>query len=257
MPQIITVITLIIGFLINIVISWYLGSARGDKKEGFRYLDISALSIIIFFIIARVLGIILFWDEFQGKGWSFLPITQPKQEVQFFENWPWLFFQFTDGKFLFLEAATSLFFGFHILSLFQSLKNKKKQILLYKFIPIIYSVSLIPFAVAMYINQYMIADFSPNISLFFLLNLIFLVLFSLIIVKDQITMQVGILLVQLMGLIFLNIAVEDHVLFSNNINVVNFIIFIIIAFTIVQVISTLLRSFRKISKNDLSKQRQS
>lgn len=104
MLNIITIGALVLSFVLALVLTLLRRQGRG-KLLSFYGLDIAFTSLIIYFLLARIAGLLLHADELATVGWSFFPLTQPDEQILLLENWPWMFFNFLDGRFLFLDVG--------------------------------------------------------------------------------------------------------------------------------------------------------
>lgn len=210
MPTTLTIIATITSFSLILLFSWFFGR-KYQQKMGFQLLDVGLLSFLLFIIIARILGIIYHYPEFWGLGWSLLPVSQPESEIVFFSTWPWAFFRFTDGYFLFVEAASAL-----LLSK-QFIKTIHKQNLLetgfysrfYNTTSIIQMAVVVPFALAALANGYLQSDFDPSLPVFIVFSAVVLLLLFRVVNKDELQQSLLLVLTQFLGVMFLRLTATE------------------------------------------------
>lgn len=229
-----SLVALLIAVLICALASWYFGKKLGEIKS-YQLLDRSLLVVVAFLLLARILGLIFYAQQNIGVGWSLLPVDQVEEGLVFFSQWPWIFFRFTDGQFLFLEAASAYVIADIILSFVQRHSENRKTVSLYYQLSFLISMlAVLPLAVSSYLNGYLSGFLQFPVPVF-----IFVVQLAAIVL--------GFFLGRTRGLIYLLIIVlqiatiVSLATFSNyseelNTSAVGFMYIVFLAFTIVRFI---------------------
>lgn len=207
MPQLTTLIALIVSLAV-LFLSGSLFARQSNRADTFRALDLAVVSWISFFIISRVLGLILNASQLSEVGWSVFPLTQPVDQILVFNSWPWLFFKITDGLFLFLEAGGGILAALLILQIFHRNTKLHNQQVLTTAVKI-YFASLIPLAIAAIVNSYLAGNFSIPAGIFLLTTLGISFALSLTTRINIIRLHLIVLAGQFAALIFLSVAASS------------------------------------------------
>ncbi len=205
MPTIITIIALVTTLVIGVTYVWYRSQSFG-KSSALQVLDLLLLQLFFFFLIARILGIIYFNDQLPGT-WALLPLTQPEEEIRLLAAWPWVFFRFYDGMFLFIEAGMAATVGHIAFRSVHALRVKHEQLQVIGGAS--FMLALIPLGAAMVINNYLPNDFSPAISIIFLALTAAMALASSLFITKRIAFYFIIFVSQTLGLLFVNVAAAE------------------------------------------------
>lgn len=235
-----TLISLISAPLAAFLLVWYLGRQK-QAVASFTLLDLLLLSWVSFFVVSRLLGIIFFATTF-NFDWSVLPLTQPEENILFLQTWPWQFFRFGDGKFLFSEIVS----GFVLAEiLFGSLNTNRlsfKQLVKIRnqsFLGLV--IITAPLLVAARINGYLARDFEPALVLVVLFINIISALVVVNIIDDIRYSGLMIFANHLLAVVLLNLTYVGN----NSLLVINFVLAVILGIHFFK----LLTDWRQLHKN--------
>jgi hypothetical protein len=249
MPEIITAVSLILGLGVAMFAAWRL-SANKTQTTSFQMLDAVIVSIIAFLLLGRLLGIVYYYQNFGDLGWALLPVTQPDTDILWLEHWPWAFFKFTDGFFLFTEAATAIISANVILSILHGRKYNLEE---GKLSTVVFAVSLglIPFALAMWYNRFLVADFQPALAVFNLALLVSGVVISRIFKKNNLVLALWMILIQFLTIVFLNVAATSQ---SKDLSGIYLVMAVFIAIGIFNLVATVGKMLRELGKQRIKQQ---
>lgn len=225
MLEITTIIAVLAGLIIIFPMSWFAGK-NSPITSSYRVLDLAVTSFILFFIIARVLGMIYF-REGLPVTWTLLPLSQPDATVEFFQTWPWKIFDVTDGRFLFVEGISAYAIAELVFIIVNGRRMRlSRQIKVREQALAIFLVSLIPLFVVAYINDYLAEAFEvPYFLIIAILNLVAAIL-AVNLYKDQVRVKAIVLGVHIAGIImFNNFYQADHSLVLINVILIGLLLF--------------------------------
>ena len=99
---------MVLGLIVFGINLWK--ETRNTKNLAF---DLFLLNIILNPIVARITHVLLDLSNYQGVGWSFLPLKDSGEGLEFFTTFPWIFLSFwekgTNYQFLPLVLILSVF----------------------------------------------------------------------------------------------------------------------------------------------------
>ncbi len=205
MPTIITIVALVAAVVIGVSYVWYRSQPFG-KSSALQVLDLFLLQLFFFFLIARILGIIYFSEQLPTT-WALLPLTQPEEEIRLLAAWPWVFFRFYDGVFLFIEAGMAATLGHIAFRSMHALRVKHEQLQVIGGAS--FMLALLPMGVAMIINNYLPNDFNPAVSIAFLSLTTVIAIVSSLFITKRIAFYFMIFVSQTLGLLFVNVAAVE------------------------------------------------
>jgi len=230
-----TIVTIIIAVAIIVVCSWYFN--KDDKNlSNFQLLDISLGTLGIFFLLARVLGLIYYWAEISSANWTLLPVIQPSHNLVFFSTWPWLIFNITDGRFFFLEAIGAFILADLIFKFFHrgySISNNNTYYRLGFLIP---SLALTPFFIGALVNSYLAGQFIISLPLISLLIILLGCVMVVLTVRNKLSLYLTLFLLQIIELVAL---IVDAAPQANDLKAILFINAVFIIISLITIINEL------------------
>ncbi len=199
-----TALAIIISFVLALIGGTILTSQFNKKLIRYKVIDTAFLSIVMYFVLSRILGLALNANELALAGWNILPVVGDQEVLIWLSQWPWLIFNVFDGNFLFLEVLTAVSLAQLLANLTHKRIGDDREREKYNRISSILSVIVIvPMQLAAWINSY-----NANISL--LLPIISLgisfiaIIFIFLVVRRAWQFNVLILLVQICVIFFLS-----------------------------------------------------
>ncbi len=203
MLEITTVIALVFSVVLITVFGWFLGRYLSQERA-YSLIDEGITFLVVYILISRVLGLIYFSAEIEATSWALSPIMEVDGQISFFDNWPWYFFKFNDGAFLFLDAAASFI---TVRLVFSGLQKRierdvyKTNFLKYSLV-IAYIVSVC-LAVAQLLNSYLFGDFNVALPWVSLFTAIIGALYVFFIADKQLLINLWLIIQQIITVIFL------------------------------------------------------
>lgn len=159
-----TIIALVASLVVAVLGSWYLQKFL-KLKRSFELLDKILVSLVLYFVFGRLLGLVYYWDEVSSVGFALLPVTQPGNEILLFEQWPWIIFQITDSRMFLLEGLLAAIFGDIITSLGErSKRDADSRLRNQQYFFLVFAIVLIPLQLAQLVTGHLQSDLtSPQI----------------------------------------------------------------------------------------------
>lgn len=235
-----TITGLILSLVLLFALSWNRGRRLGELKA-FQLVDFALITLIVYLVLSRILGLVFFSELNTGVEWTLLPITQPEQEIVFFSGWPWAFLRFSDSQFFLTEITSSFIIADLIHSaIHQQRARHPKANLMLQLAFVIAQLGLLPLLSTAILNKHLDIYFATNWPVFIVGATAVLVILGFLIAKTKVAVYFLSLLQLFVVVAILNYTASTD--YSANYQGIIFFYVIIIGLTLIRLLSAVLRS---------------
>jgi hypothetical protein len=167
-----SIIAIILVLPIAAFSSWKLAGKLGSTKSQ-RVIDFVIICWIILFLLARILGLIYHSDSLVDVNWSLLPVSETNFGLEWLKSWPWLFFNFLDGRFAFIDFVSPVLLTDFLISMLNQANNRGKFSEVFKqYSTLVYIASVLPFVAVIVFNGHLSEQFQPPVWILLVLSLL-------------------------------------------------------------------------------------